>query len=182
MNTRSTFLMIPLLNLLAFTFVEAHQTASAIADSDPPETRSAFDLSKIDEGVVTEFEKAWRYAHFGRAYVEALVLIFKNSDGSYRARVLAPNNEFNRMTFKWDADAIAIVHTHPTRCGPRPTTTDTQVADRYRVPIFTITSDGMYMYDPQTKKITKVRDNLDWLKPSKWNRSTQSASVKRSER
>ena len=182
MNTKLKLLMIPLLSLLAFTIVEAHQTASASADSEPAGTRSGFDLSKIDEGVAEEFKKAWQYSRCGTAYVEGVVFIFRNSDGSYAARALAPNNEFDKLTFKWDPDAIAIVHTHPTNCNPRPTTNDMHVADKYRVPMFTITLDGMYMYDPQTKKISKVRNNLDWLKPSKWSRSTQSASAKRSER
>jgi hypothetical protein len=182
MNTGSKLLVIAILNLLAFVFVEARQTASASSDSELAGTRTGFDLSKIDEGVTEQFKKAWEYSRCGTAYVEGLVFIFKNSDGSYRSRALPPNNEFDKLTFKWDPDAIAIVHTHPTNCNPRPTTNDMQLADRYRVPMFTITLVGMYMYDPNTKRITKVQENLDWLKASKWNRRTQLASVKRSER
>ena len=182
MNTGAKLVVITILNLLAFAFVEARQTVSAGSDSEPAGTRTSFDLSKIDEGVTEQFKKAWEYSRCGTAYVEGLVFIFKNSDGSYRARALPPNNEFDKLTFKWDPDAIGIVHTHPTNCNPRPTTNDMQLADRYRVPMFTITLDGMYMYDPNTKRITKVQENLDWLKASKWNRRTQSASVKRSER
>jgi len=182
MNTGSKLLVIAILNLLAFAFVEARQTTLASSDSELVATRAGFDLSKIDGGVTEQFKKAWEYSRCGTAYVEGLVFIFKNSDGSYRARALPPNNEFDKLTFKWDQDAIALVHTHPTNCNPRPTTNDMRIADKYRVPMFTITLDGMYMYDPNTKRITKVQENLDWLKASKWNRRTQPPSVKRSER
>ena len=182
MNTRSKLLVITILNVLAFDFVEARQTTFSSSDSEPAGTRRAFDLSKIDEGVTEQFKKAWEYSRCGTAYVEALVFIFRNSDGSYRARALPPNNEFDKLMFKWDPGAIAIVHTHPTNCKPRPSTNDIQIADIHRVPMFTIALDGMYMYDPDTKRITKVQENLDWLKASKWNRRAQSTSVKRSER
>jgi hypothetical protein len=182
MNTGSKLLVIAILNLLAFVHVEARQTTFASSNSELAGTRTGFDLSKIDEGVTEQFKKAWEYSRCGTAYVEGLVFIFKNPDGSYRARALAPNNEFDKLTFTWDATAIAIVHTHPTNCKPRPTSNDMELADGHRVPMFTITLDGMYMYDPNTKRITKVQENLDWLKASKWNRRTPSASVKRSER
>jgi hypothetical protein len=61
-----------------------------------------------------------------------------------------------------------VVHTHPNRCGPEPVGDDLKIADRFRVPVFTITSSGMYVYDPIRKKITKIWNGLDWLKPSKW--------------
>ena len=182
MNTGSKLLVITILNLLAFAVVEARQTTFASSDGELAGTRPGFDLSKIDEGVTEQFKKAWEYSRCGTAYVEGLVFIYKNSDGFYRARAVPPNNEFDKLTFKWDPEAIAIVHTHPTNCNPRPTTTDMGLADKYHVPMFTITLDGMYMYDPDTKRITKVQQNLDWLKASKWNRRIQPASAKRSER
>jgi hypothetical protein len=43
------------------------------------------------------------------------------------------------------------------------------LADRFGVPIFTITHLGMYVYDPDTRKISKVKDRLDWLESAKWN-------------
>jgi len=182
MNTGSKLLVITILNVLAFDVVEARQTTFTSSDSELAGTRTAFDLSKIDEGVTEQFKKAWEYSRCGIAYVEGLVFIFKNSDGSYSARALPPNNEFDKLTFKWDPGAIAIAHTHPTNCKPRPSANDMQIADIHRVPMFTITFAGMYMYDPDTKRITKIQENLDWLKASKWSRRTQPASVKRSER
>ena len=176
MNTGSKLLIVLILNLLAFESVEARQTASTSSAGESGGNLTTFDLSKIDEGVTREFKNAWEYSRCGTADVEALVFIFRNSDGSYRARSLPPNNEFDKITFKWDPDAIAVVHTHPTKCNPRPTTNDIQVADGHRVPMFTITVDGMYMYDPGTKRITRVQSNLDWLKAERFvSGSIQSA-------
>ena len=79
MNTRSKLLVIAILNLLAFTFVEARQTVSGSSDSELVGTPTGFDLSKIDEGVTEQFKKAWEYSRCGTAYVEALVFIFRNS-------------------------------------------------------------------------------------------------------
>jgi hypothetical protein len=72
-------------------------------------------------------------------------------------------NEYKKCTFKWNAAAIAIVHTHPNGSDPKPAEQDRQVADKYDVPNFTLTLSGMYVYDPATKKTSKVLNGLDWL-------------------
>ena len=178
MNTRSRLLIIPMLHLLVFAAAEARQATSASSKGDLAGVRNGFDLFRIDRGVIEQFKNAWEFSRCGTASVEAVVLIFRNADGSYGARSLPPNNEFDKLTFEWDREAIGIAHTHPNNCNPRPSANDMQLANKYRVPMFTLTLDGMYMYDPNTKKITRVQDNLNWLKPSTWNRRTQSASVK----
>src|SRR5262249_45459397 len=176
MKTRTKFLLISIFDLLVFAFTGS--ALAAPADREVAGTRSDFDLSKIAGDVTKELNKAWRFARCGTANVEALVLIFKNADGSYRAQALAPKNEYNQFTFKWSAGVIAIIHTHPTNCAPRPTANDMRIADKYRVPMFTITRDGMFLYDPNTRKVTKVQNNLDWLNASKWNRKSQLAYAK----
>lgn len=35
--------------------------------------------------------------------------------------------------------------------------------------VFTITQRGMYVYDPDSKKISTVKDGPDWLESAKWN-------------
>jgi hypothetical protein len=161
-----------------YVFAVTFFTAYASSDGEPAGTRSSFDLSKIDEAITKEFLKAWNYSHNGIDSVEGLVLIFRMLDGSYKAISLGPTNESTARRFQWDSAAIAVVHTHPTRFDPKPSTGDMQLSDRFGVPIFTITQSGMYMYDPHTKKTTKVQNNLDWLNASKWNRYSQSASAR----
>ena len=176
MKTRTKFLLVAIFNLLGFSLTSS--ALAAAADGEVAGTQTGFDMSKIDEEVTKEFKRAWQSASCGAANVEALVLIFKNADGSYRAQALAPKNEYNQFTFTWSAGVIAIIHTHPTNCAPRPTANDMRIADKYRVPMFTITRDGMYLYDPNTRKVTKVQNNLDWLNASKWHRNSQLAAAR----
>jgi len=137
------------------------------------EPKGTFDLSKIDESITTEFRKAWNRSHNGIDNIEAGIFILQNVDGSYRAIEMRYNNESNGITIIVDPAAIALAHTHPTKLDPKPSAADIRVADKYCVPIFTITSWGMYMYDPSTKKIIQIQNNLDWLSASKWKRDAQ---------
>ena len=119
-----------------------------------------------DSGVFVEFDKAWRNSIDGRSNRESVVLIFRTHDGSYRGELQHFTNEYLRARFKWNPAAIAIVHTHPDRCDPRPSEEDKRIANKYGVPNFTITNSGMYVYDPATRRTSKVFDDLDWLKPA----------------
>jgi len=89
------------------------------------------------------------------------------SDGTFIGKSQGYTNQYKKFTFKMIPNSIAIVHTHPSGCDPRPSRDDRQVADDYDVPIFTITVHGMYVYDPATKKTNKVLDGMDWLNPSR---------------
>ncbi|HEY7547687.1 MAG TPA: hypothetical protein VID27_22510 [Blastocatellia bacterium] len=138
------------------------------ADPDAAKIRLPFDLSRIDSGVIKEFERAWRYSKSGRSDAEGLVLIFRKLDGSYFGVQGAFTNEYKKVSFKWVPNAIAIVHTHPNDVNPEPNANDCQVADHLGVPMFTLTARGMFMYDPRTKLITRVMECVDWLDPAKW--------------
>jgi hypothetical protein len=126
-------------------------------------TKPVFNLNKVNDNVVVEFKKAWRVSKSGTLNIEGVVLVFQNLDGSYYGKSQGTTNQYKAFTFVWDPAAIAIVHTHPNSSDPRPQQEDLRIADRFGVPIFTITSRGMYMYDPATKKITRVMNGLDWL-------------------
>jgi hypothetical protein len=120
--------------------------------------------------VIREFDKAWRAAGQGKADTERAILIFRKLDGSLVAEGQGYTNEFDSFTFKWNPAAIAIVHTHRNYDAAEPSPADKEVANKLRVPIFTITSRGMYVYDPEMERVTKVQDGLDWLDESKWSR------------
>jgi hypothetical protein len=138
---------------------------------DRLERGADFVISKFDRNIIKEFNKAWQLCGNGMTASESVVLIFRMIDGRYTARSLAPTNENRSFTFKWHPGAIAIVHTHPNNASPKPQEADCKIADKYGVPIFTITRTGMYVYDPYTKKITIVQDGLNWLEPSSWLRT-----------
>lgn len=129
-----------------------------------------FAISKVDKQTVEAFSKAWRRSVNGTTALEGVVLIQRTAAGGYSAKELGPSNEHRQFTFRWQPATIAIVHTHPNSSDPKPQSEDLAVADKYQVPIFTITSRGSYVYDPGTKKVSKVMDNLDWLQASNWTR------------
>lgn len=138
-----------------------------------PEPRSSFLSIKIDSyrseinrGVLKQFERAWRDSGNGTTGRESVILIFRMWDGSYMAKPQGYTNQYKCFTFRWNPSAIAIVHTHPNCCDPRPGERDKLVADKYRVPNFTLTSTGMYEYDPATRRTNKVLNGLDWMNPS----------------
>ena len=128
-------------------------------------TTSSFDVHKLDERITNEFRRAWRSTSNGAKDVEAVVLILHGPEGTYEAQFLKGSNEFKSFTFSWNPSTLAIVHTHPNECGAKPTQNDMKISDQLNVPICTISSRGMYVYDPSTKKVLKLRDGLDWLKP-----------------
>lgn len=138
----------------------SHSGASFV----PSATISANGLSSIiDQAIVKEFGKAWRLSGDGTNGREGVVLIFRMADGSYTGKLQRFTNQHKKATFRWEPAAIAIVHTHPNSCDPKPAEQDKQVAEKYGIPNFTITLRGMYVYDPVTKKTSKVLDGLDWL-------------------
>jgi hypothetical protein len=132
--------------------------------------KPGFTLSKIDGAVVKAFQKAWNISGNGSTDVEGLVLIISNPDGSSGVVSGGRTNEFREFTFTWDPNIIAIVHTHPTGRDPKPHIQDRLVAERFGVPIITLTLRGMFMYDPTTKKVTKIKDGLDWSEQSSWTK------------
>lgn len=143
------------------------------ASRDATRVKLSFELSRINLSVIKEFETAWRYSKSGMSDVEGLVLIFRKLDGSYFGVQGAFTNEYKKVSFKWPPNAIAIVHTHPNDVNPEPNRNDCEVADHLGVPMFTLALRGMFMYDPRTKKITRVQEGINWLDPAKWSTGTE---------
>lgn len=129
-----------------------------------------FAISKFDNGIVKAFEKAWERSGNGTSSFEGVVLVLRMADGSFSGRDMGATNEFRRFTFAWHPAAIAIVHTHPNSTDPKPCGDDIVAADKYGVPIFTITNRGMYVYDPGTRKTSRVMKDLDWLDQANWRK------------
>lgn len=130
---------------------------------------AAYAISKFaDAAIVDSFSRAWRRAGNGTLSCEGVVLILKMKGGSFSGREMGATNEYKKFTFGWHPATIAIVHTHPNSSDARPQEDDLAVANKFHVPIFTITNRGMFVYDPGTKKISRVMVGLDWLDESKW--------------
>jgi hypothetical protein len=154
---------------LSAALADAIEASKATSNPSAPLRGVEFAISKFDKKTIEAFNQAWRRSVNGTTALEGVVLIQRTLDG-YSARELGPSNEHKQFTFRWQPATIAIVHTHPNSSDPKPQDEDLAVADKYQVPIFTITSRGAYAYDPGTKKISKIMDNLDWLEVSNWKR------------
>jgi hypothetical protein len=142
---------------------EEIQSASDVSSN------AEFILTGIDESAVAQFKNAWRSVGAGVVKIEAVVLLYRKTDGSLESMLLPLTNEIERFGFKWNAAIIGVVHTHPNCDDFRPSPQDVQVSKRLNIPVFTITSRGMYVYDPEKKKIRRVQPGLDWLDYSKWS-------------
>jgi hypothetical protein len=123
----------------------------------------SLDLSRIDRAVTDEFAVAWRRAGIGHSTEEALVLLLASRNGSYLAVQQPRTGERSQFTFARACDVIAIVHTHPNSRPAEPSPVDKRVAQELGVMVATITSSGMFVYDPVEKRTTRVLDRLDWL-------------------
>ena len=148
------------------------QPASILASN------AEFILTAIDERAVAQFKHAWRSVGSGSDKIEAAVLLYRKIDGSLESTLLPLTFEIDRFGFRWNAAIIGVVHSHPNCDDFRPSHQDLQLSRRFNVPIFTITSRGMYMYDPGKRKISRVQPNLDWLDYSKWNSDSHLAMRK----
>jgi hypothetical protein len=139
------------------------ERAKLLAKPEPVIINASYAISKFNSEIVKEFGKIWRQSGNGAGQTEGVVLILRMANGTYSARSQGITNEFKKFTFRWHPAAIAIVHTHPNTSDPRPQLDDIKVADKYSVPVFTVTAHGMYVYDPSTKKISMVISGVDWL-------------------
>ena len=144
--------------------VEANPSAASITAG------ARFAISIFNGKIIEEFSRAWRRAGTGVSPTEAVVLILRMADGSFSAKSQGYTNEYKKFTFPWHPATVAVVHTHPNGSDPKPQHDDMTLADKYKVPVFTITNRGMYVYDPFTKKTHQVQEGLDWRDASKWER------------
>ncbi|GEM_PF-1118020 len=145
--------------------------ASAPDDAELNAQRVFAFLTNIDNETRLEFHKAWRIAKSGVGMMEAVVLLYRMGDGSIQARSLGSSNEYKQFTFAWHPAIVAVVHTHPNSSNAQPAADDIKLADRFGIPVCTITDRGLFAYDPTTRKTVKLHDNLDWLSPSRPNSS-----------
>ena len=63
---------------------------------------------------------------------------------------------------------FAQVHTHPTRCpgrrwGPKPSTQD----KTWKIPVYTISPDGVFKWDPETNRVTREPDHNSIPRPNR---------------
>ncbi len=155
---------------------EARVLAASEARTRPDSIEIIFS-QRINEQVLREMQNAWLVAGGGTARNEIVILLFKETDGSLRAETQNYTNHPKGASFVWKRSAIAIVHTHPNFCDPKPSEVDKETADRLHVPIFTLTSRGMYVYDPASEKTVELKKSLVWLDARNWSIEKSGAEI-----
>lgn len=101
---------------------------------------------------------------WGSGEIEGAVLLYQTAEGRISAKSLGQTNQRRKFTIVCGVDVIAIVHTHPNKSSAQPEGGDLEIADHLRMPVFTITNRGMYVYDPGTRKITRSRmGSTGWI-------------------
>jgi hypothetical protein len=178
---RSLFVSAVLCLAVSFSNVQA-QTPSG-ADRRPlVGSHYRFLLSDIDAKMVREFNGAWQQCVLGTRDTEAVVLVLRDPDGSLKAVSAGRSNKAYEFTFTWNPAIIAVFHTHPNNRDPKPAGADLSIAHKFDVPIFTLSRRGMFMYDPVTDHITRVKARIDWLDASAWPQASQLAAANPSQR
>lgn len=162
-HRRSTVAIVQLSSVILVFFCSS---ISSLAQTKSERTIGI--ISRMDGSVVKEFQKAWLLSGNGFEQTEALVLLYQMRDGSISARSLGRSGLSQQFSFAWTAAILAVVHTHPNRTDPKPLGQDLRLANRFGIPVFTITLRGMYVYDPSTEKTSRVLDGLDWLESARW--------------
>ena len=127
-----------------------------------------FDLTSVDPAIVERLREAWRLAERGQSNREVAVLVSREPGGDYSAEIRRDAGGFQTVTYTVHPGVVAIFHTHPNRTPPLPSTQDRRNADLLGIPSFTLTSRGLWRYDPATREASLVMPHLSWLKPDNW--------------
>jgi hypothetical protein len=171
-------LFVSVVGCLAVSFSNVQAQTPAGVDGRPlVGSQYRFMLSDIDANMVKEFNGAWQQCVLGTRDTEAVVLVLRDPNGSLRAVSAGRSNKAYAFTFTWDPAIIAVFHTHPNNRDPKPAGADILIARKYDVPMFTLSHRGMFMFDPATDGITRVKAGIDWLDASGWPQSSQLAAA-----
>jgi hypothetical protein len=143
--------------LAALTLV----ATSSINGSTDEQSSLPFPLD--DPQIVAAIRKIWVQSALGKYGIESS---FRLDGGQPPFKVvLTPGtHQYRSQAISVIAGVtFAIFHVHTTRAEPYPSPADRAIADRHKVRVYTIHTDGLYEYDPITRKTVKVRDGIGWM-------------------
>jgi len=109
---------------------------------------------------------AWKESACGVLDFEAAFRLDGNPV-AFRVVAAATTNASRQQTLSIVAGGtFAVFHVHPNRTQAEPSQHDRIVADRYQFKIYTIHVRGLYEYDPATRRVTKLRNGVEWMQPA----------------
>ena len=108
---------------------------------------------------------AWKQAKNGLAegHEEAGFAI----NGSPSAYAVMPHQQTNqdmKMTTVLQPNVAAEVHVHPNGSRPDPSDNDKEIANKHKIPVYTISQHGIFKYDPATKQTARLGDLKEFVK------------------
>lgn len=130
--------------------------------------RSPFEMSRMDAQIVATLRQAWRLAEEGRSPREAGVMVLREADGRYTAKLVFDPKAFHQVRFSVTPTVVAILHTHPNQVGREPSPSDRANSDLLQIPTFTLTNRGLWVYNPKTREVRLVMLMTSWLDPKSW--------------
>ncbi len=74
----------------------------------------------------------------------------------YQVRTTPDDNQHLNATVSVTPDSVALIHTHPTDGGSRPSDRDKDVARRIHVPVYVLTLNGLYAAMPDGQTVAFV--------------------------
>ena len=123
----------------------------------------AADKTEIDPQLLSDFYDLWKASEFGQHpnRTERAAWILQGDTGHIVLRWTTSGENSREL---WHGPipecTIAQAHTHPVKSDPRPSANDIELSRRVGVPLYTISSSGIWMVTP----LGEIRQIAD----SKW--------------
>ena len=107
--------------------------------------------------------RLWEAAGFGQEPSERAAWVLKDDAGRVRWVAWPDGRGYLRAHWRGPvpADAVAIVHTHPTAIDPKPSGQDVETARQLRVPVYTVSRSGIWKAAPDGS-VVAVDDARWW--------------------
>jgi hypothetical protein len=114
----------------------------------------------LDSGIRDEVKKMWVQARWGDASFEMCGIVVRRYLGGDLKWVLdkpqkTVQTDAMGINLEWNKAGRAIIHTHPSRRGSMPSYGDRETAQKIGCPVFSISTDGVYGYDPRVNKVIR---------------------------
>lgn len=148
--------------------VEVAMLAALLSAAESLAARLPFEMRHVDAEIVATLRQAWRLVEEGRSSREAGVMLLRETDGRYTARLVFDPKAVHQVRFTVPANVVAILHTHPNQVGREPSPNDRANSDLLQIPTFTMTNRGLWVYNPKTREIRQVMLMTSWLDPKSW--------------
>jgi hypothetical protein len=120
-------------------------------------------LELSDSRVIAAGRSAWIEAHHGRSGLEASFRLDGDAT-AYRIVATPPTNQQRGQSLQViPGVTFAVFHVHTTKGDPAPSKPDRAVADRFKLRMYTIHRDGLFLYDPATMQTTQLEQGVAWM-------------------